>query len=140
MRYYIRALYKFMPQYLKYWTWISNFTSRKNCIYWKKNFKYWVSISRYHGWISLIWTSTIQYQFFLCADKTSRKFIIQNFIRFQPEYFRVIQRTVKHLHVEKCILKSRYSNRRYSSIISRYWHRFPLLCVFYYYGVYTWLR
>ena len=27
-----------------------------------------------------------------------------------------------HAHGEKWILKSRYSNRRYSSIISRYWH------------------
>ena len=28
----------------------------------------------------------------------------------------------RHIHGEKWILKSRYSNKRYSSIISRYWH------------------
>ena len=27
-----------------------------------------------------------------------------------------------YVHGEKWILKSRYSNRRYSSIISKYWH------------------
>ena len=65
---YMRA--HFMLQYLNYWIWISNVTSRKNLIYWRKKFQYCVSISRYYGWISPIWISAFQYPFFSVLFET----------------------------------------------------------------------